>query len=52
MVIKPFTNFQEPGVEFGLTYFDDPGINVPAVTAWIIISGKTGISFFKLNSLQ
>ena len=41
MVIKPCTDFSEPGIEFGLTYFDDPGVNIPAaVTAWVAISGK------------
>ncbi|XP_074116093.1 stAR-related lipid transfer protein 7, mitochondrial isoform X1 [Cotesia typhae] len=40
MVIKPSTNFSEPGIEFGLTYFDDPGVNIPsAVTAWVALSG-------------
>lgn len=41
MVIKPSTNFSEPGIEFGLTYFDDPGVNIPsAVTAWVALSGN------------
>ncbi|XP_008209044.1 stAR-related lipid transfer protein 7, mitochondrial isoform X1 [Nasonia vitripennis] len=40
MVIKPYKNFNEPGIEFGLTYFDDPGVNIPsAVTAWVAMSG-------------
>ncbi|KAF7995594.1 hypothetical protein HCN44_006701 [Aphidius gifuensis] len=40
MVIKPCTKFNEPGIEFGLTYFDDPGVNIPsAVTAWVAMSG-------------
>lgn len=40
MVIKPYTEFHEPGIEFGLTYFDDPGVNVPsAVTAWVALRG-------------
>ncbi|XP_020287537.1 stAR-related lipid transfer protein 7, mitochondrial-like isoform X2 [Pseudomyrmex gracilis] len=40
MVIKPYTNFHEPGIEFGLTYFDDPGVAVPsAVTAWVALRG-------------
>ncbi|XP_015110043.1 stAR-related lipid transfer protein 7, mitochondrial [Diachasma alloeum] len=40
MVIKPCKNFGEPGIEFGLTYFEDPGINIPyAVSAWVAMSG-------------
>ncbi|KAJ8674111.1 hypothetical protein QAD02_005373 [Eretmocerus hayati] len=40
MVIKPYTDYQEPGIEFVLTYFDDPGVNIPAaVTAWVALSG-------------
>ncbi|XP_012223145.1 stAR-related lipid transfer protein 7, mitochondrial-like [Linepithema humile] len=40
MVIKPYTEFHEPGIEFGLTYFDDPGVNVPsAVTTWVALRG-------------
>lgn len=40
MVIKPYTNFHEPGIEFGLTYFDDPGVAVPsAVTTWVALRG-------------
>lgn len=41
MVIKPCTEFNKPGIEFGLTYFDDPGVNIPsAVTAWVAMSGE------------
>ncbi|KAK0080945.1 hypothetical protein PV325_013069 [Microctonus aethiopoides] len=40
MVIRPSTKLNEPGIEFGLTYFDDPGVNIPsAVTAWVAMSG-------------
>lgn len=40
MVIKPYTDFHEQGIEFGLTYFDDPGVAVPsAVTAWVALRG-------------
>lgn len=36
MVIKPYTDLDKPGIEFGLTYFDDPGVNIPsAVTTWV-----------------
>lgn len=40
MVIRPYTEFHQPGIEFGLTYFDDPGINISStVTAWIAMTG-------------
>ncbi|XP_029052762.2 stAR-related lipid transfer protein 7, mitochondrial-like isoform X2 [Osmia bicornis bicornis] len=40
MVIRPYTEFHQPGIEFGLTYFDDPGVNIPsAVTSWVAMSG-------------
>lgn len=58
MVIKPYTEFHEPGIEFGLTYFDDPGVNVPsAVTAWVALRGMFSlynvhfIQFYGLESL-
>lgn len=45
MVIRPYTEFHQPGIEFGLTYFDDPGVNIPsAVTAWVAMSGIYCIS--------
>ncbi|KAK2579200.1 hypothetical protein KPH14_002720 [Odynerus spinipes] len=40
MVIKPYKEFHQPGIEFGLTYFDDPGVRVPsAITAWVAVAG-------------
>ncbi|KAF7412236.1 hypothetical protein HZH66_001132 [Vespula vulgaris] len=40
MVIKPYKDFHQPGIEFSLTYFDDPGIRVPsAITAWVAVAG-------------
>lgn len=40
MVIKPYKDFHQPGIEFSLTYFDDPGITVPsAITAWVAVAG-------------
>lgn len=48
MVIRPSTKLNEPGIEFGLTYFDDPGVNIPsAVTAWVAMSGKLYYLFFR-----
>ncbi|KAK4881429.1 hypothetical protein RN001_004748 [Aquatica leii] len=36
MVIRPYTELDKPGIEFGLTYFDDPGVNIPStVTTWV-----------------
>lgn len=36
MVIKPKTSFNKPGLEFVLTYFDNPGISIPStVTSWV-----------------
>lgn len=36
MVIKPYTDLDKPGIEFGLTYYDNPGISIPdAITAWV-----------------
>lgn len=39
MVIRPLTEFSEPGIEFVLTYFDDPGLSMPSYLAgWIAMS--------------
>ncbi|XP_023018293.1 stAR-related lipid transfer protein 7, mitochondrial [Leptinotarsa decemlineata] len=36
MVIKPYEDMKKPGLEFSLTYFDNPGVNVPtSVTTWV-----------------
>lgn len=36
MVIKPYENMKQTGIEFSLTYFDNPGVNIPAsVTTWV-----------------
>lgn len=36
MVIKPYSDLDKPGIEFGLTYYDNPGISIPdAVTSWV-----------------
>ncbi|KAJ8931982.1 hypothetical protein NQ314_015066 [Rhamnusium bicolor] len=36
MVIKPYTELDKPGIEFSLTYFDNPGVNIPSsVTTWV-----------------
>nr|CAD7406761.1 unnamed protein product [Timema cristinae] len=40
MVIKAYTSFSEPGIEFSLTYFDNAGVSIPSsVTAWVAMSG-------------
>ncbi|KAJ8976250.1 hypothetical protein NQ317_003593 [Molorchus minor] len=30
MVIKPYTEMSKPGIEFSLSYFDNPGVNIPS----------------------
>lgn len=36
MVIRPYTDIKKPGIEFSLTYFDNPGVNVPSsITNWV-----------------
>ncbi|XP_055381796.1 stAR-related lipid transfer protein 7, mitochondrial [Condylostylus longicornis] len=36
MVIKPFKSFNEPGLEYVLTYFDNPGLAIPStITSWV-----------------
>lgn len=36
MVIKPFRSFQEPGVHYVLTYYDDPGLPIPqSIKSWV-----------------
>lgn len=36
MVIRPYTEINDVGVEFCLTYFDNPGVNIPQyVTTWV-----------------
>lgn len=36
MVVKPKTDFSKPGLEFVLTYFDDPGLSIPkSITTWV-----------------
>ncbi|XP_043189384.1 stAR-related lipid transfer protein 7, mitochondrial-like [Amphibalanus amphitrite] len=40
MVIRPHTNFDQPGMDFGLTYFDDPGTYLPPViTNYVAATG-------------
>lgn len=36
MVIKPLRGFQEPGVHYILTYYDDPGVPIPqSIKSWV-----------------
>ncbi|CAG9769285.1 unnamed protein product [Ceutorhynchus assimilis] len=36
MVIKPYEDMKQLGIEFSLTYFDNPGVNIPSsVTSWV-----------------
>lgn len=40
MVIRPSSGLDKPGIEFSLTYYDDPGVNIPAaVASWVAIAG-------------
>lgn len=40
MVIKPYRGFNESGIEFTLTYFDDPGVSLSyAITSWVAMRG-------------
>lgn len=40
MVIKPFTNLNENGIEFSLTAFENPGLSLPSsITTWVAIRG-------------
>lgn len=40
MVIKPFTELNKPGLEFSLTYFDNPGISMPSsLSLWVTVTG-------------
>ncbi|KAL1122924.1 hypothetical protein AAG570_003249 [Ranatra chinensis] len=45
MVIRPLVDFDKPGIEFSLTYFDNPGAALPtAITLWISATGEIFIS--------
>lgn len=38
MVVQPYQDLNKPGIEFGLTYYDNPGVNIPAgVTSWVAL---------------
>lgn len=40
MVIKPFTELGEVGIEFSLTAFENPGLSLPSsITTWVAIRG-------------
>lgn len=40
MVIKAKNNMDEPGMEFSLTYYDNPGIALPsALSLWVTVQG-------------
>ncbi|XP_067012150.2 stAR-related lipid transfer protein 7, mitochondrial isoform X2 [Anabrus simplex] len=40
MVIKPINSFEEPGIEFSLTYYDNPGVSIPAgLSSWVAKNG-------------
>lgn len=36
MVVKPYREYNKPGLEFALTYFENSGVNIPStVTSWV-----------------
>lgn len=36
MVVKPYCDYNKPGLEFALTYFENSGLNIPStVTSWV-----------------
>jgi len=40
MVIKPLKSFDKEGIEFSLTYFDNPGVTLPsAISLWVTVTG-------------
>lgn len=40
MVIKPFKDLDEVGIEFSLTAFENPGLSLPSsITTWVAIRG-------------
>ncbi|XP_075222373.1 stAR-related lipid transfer protein 7, mitochondrial-like [Lycorma delicatula] len=40
MVIKPYDDLDKPGIEFSLTYFDNPGITMPStLSSWVTVTG-------------
>lgn len=40
MVIRPTnSSIDQPGIEFALTYFDNPGLNIPStISSWVAMS--------------
>lgn len=42
MVIKAHSSVNQPGMQFELTYFDNPRTNLPSSCVnWVTFSGKT-----------
>jgi len=40
MTVKPFTSGDQPGLEFSLTAFENPGVSLPtSITTWVAIRG-------------
>lgn len=36
MVIRPYTDLDKPGLEFSLTYYDNPGVSLPTmINNWV-----------------
>jgi hypothetical protein len=40
LTMKPFTSPDQPGIEFSLTAFENPGLSLPSyITTWVAIRG-------------
>jgi len=38
LTIRPFTSFDQPGIEFSLTAFENPGLSLPSsITTWVAL---------------
>jgi len=39
MAIRPFDDFKKPGLEFVVTYFDNPGLSIPSsMSSWVAMT--------------
>uniref|UniRef100_T1HB87 START domain-containing protein n=1 Tax=Rhodnius prolixus TaxID=13249 RepID=T1HB87_RHOPR len=54
IVIRPTSEFNQPGIEFSLTYFDNPGVSVPsAISLWVSSTGMPDyIKRLRLEALK
>ena len=62
MTVKPSKSWNDPGLEFSLTAFENPGVSLPSsITTWVAIRGmpefmtnlrKVGIFILKQKNWQ